>query len=48
MIAETGTRLAKRVTGGSFLLEDLAPGDIFTLEDISEEQRQIADRKSVV
>ena len=42
MIAETGAQLAKRVTGGSFLLEDLAPGDIFTLEDLSEEQQHIA------
>ncbi|MGA8042935.1 MAG: acyl-CoA dehydrogenase family protein, partial [Terracidiphilus sp.] len=28
--------------GGSFLLEDRAPGEIFTPEDLSEEQRQIA------
>jgi butyryl-CoA dehydrogenase len=42
MIAETGTSVAKRVAGGSFLLEDLAPDDIFTPEDLSEEQRQVA------
>ncbi len=28
-------------TGGSFLIEDLGPEDIFTLEDLSDEQRQI-------
>lgn len=33
---------AKRTTGGSFLIEDLRPEDIFTLEDLSEEQQQIA------
>lgn len=32
----------KRVNGGSFLIEDLTPADIFTLEDLSEEQQQIA------
>ena len=34
---------AKRVTGGSFLIEDLVPDDIFTPEDYSLEQRQIAE-----
>ena len=29
--------------GGSFLLEDRTPEQVFTLEDLSEEQRQIAD-----
>jgi butyryl-CoA dehydrogenase len=29
--------------GGSFLLEDRAPNEVFTPEDLSEEQRQIAD-----
>ncbi|WP_263356890.1 acyl-CoA dehydrogenase family protein [Acidicapsa ligni] len=29
--------------GGSFLLEDRLPGEVFTPEDLSEEQRQIAD-----
>ena len=31
----------RRVAGGSFLIEDLGPEDIFTLEDLSDEQRQI-------
>jgi len=29
--------------GGGFLIEDRAPAEIFTLEDLSEEQRMIAD-----
>ena len=29
--------------GGSFLLEDRLPGEVFTPEDLSEEQRQIAE-----
>ena len=29
--------------GGSFLLEDRSPNEVFTPEDLSEEQRQIAD-----
>jgi alkylation response protein AidB-like acyl-CoA dehydrogenase len=33
---------AKRVSGGSFLVEDLTPQDVFTPEDLSPEQRQIA------
>jgi alkylation response protein AidB-like acyl-CoA dehydrogenase len=33
----------KRVTGGSFLIEDLTPNDVFTPEDLSLEQRQIAE-----
>jgi butyryl-CoA dehydrogenase len=33
----------KRVTGGSFLIEDLTPNDIFTPEDLSIEQRQITE-----
>ena len=40
MIAEAA--VAKRVTGGSFLIEDLAAEDMFTPEDLSDEQRQIA------
>jgi len=35
--------LAKRASGGSFLIEDLLPEDIFTPEDFSDEQKQIAD-----
>jgi alkylation response protein AidB-like acyl-CoA dehydrogenase len=33
----------KRASGGSFLIEDLRPEDIFTLEDLSSEQKQIAE-----
>jgi butyryl-CoA dehydrogenase len=33
----------KRTTGGSFLIEDVRPEDIFTLEDLSEEQKQIVE-----
>jgi alkylation response protein AidB-like acyl-CoA dehydrogenase len=33
---------AKRVSGGSFLLEDLRSEDVFTPEDLSPEQKQIA------
>jgi alkylation response protein AidB-like acyl-CoA dehydrogenase len=43
MAVETQEKTAKRVTGGSFLIENLTPGDIFTLEDLSPEQRQVAD-----
>ncbi|HET9087313.1 MAG TPA: acyl-CoA dehydrogenase family protein [Acidobacteriaceae bacterium] len=32
---------AKQVTGGSFLIEDLGPQDIFTLEDLSSVQKEI-------
>src|SRR3989337_1321479 len=31
----------KRIRGGSFLIEDRAPGDVFIPEDFSDEQRQI-------
>ena len=34
--------MAKRVKGGSFLTEERRPDDIFTPEDFSDEQRQIA------
>ena len=43
MVVDAQVKTAKRVTGGSFLIEDLTPEDIFTLEDISPEQKQIAD-----
>ncbi|MGB8259293.1 MAG: acyl-CoA dehydrogenase family protein [Terracidiphilus sp.] len=33
---------AKRATGGGFLIEDLLPEDVFTPEDLSDEQQQIA------
>src|SRR5579875_3756122 len=40
-----GTAVAgtNRVTGGSFLIEDLTAADVFIPEDLSLEQRQIAD-----
>ncbi|HEV2578903.1 MAG TPA: acyl-CoA dehydrogenase family protein [Acidobacteriaceae bacterium] len=42
-----GTGLAavdrKPVTGGSFLIEDLTPAEVFTTEDLSLEQRQIVE-----
>src|SRR5271166_5464648 len=34
--------VAKRVKGGSFLTEERQPQDIFSMEDLSEEHRQIA------
>src|ERR1700712_4565664 len=43
MTTDTLTHAVKRVTGGSFLIEDLAPEDIFTLEDLTTEQKQIAE-----
>jgi alkylation response protein AidB-like acyl-CoA dehydrogenase len=33
---------AKRTIGGSFLIEDLLPSDVFTPEDFTEEQKQTA------
>jgi alkylation response protein AidB-like acyl-CoA dehydrogenase len=41
-MATTAPVTAKAVKGGSFLLEERHPEDIFTPEDLSEEQRQIA------
>jgi len=38
----TPTVSVKRPKGGSFLLEESSPGDIFTPEDLSEVQRQVA------
>ena len=42
-----GTEVAavdkKQVTGGSFLIEDLTPEEVFTPEDLSLEQRQIVE-----
>ena len=35
-------RAANRAKGGSFLIEEREPQDVFTPEDLSEEQRQIA------
>ena len=36
----------KRASGGSFLIEDRTPEEIFTLEDLSPEQQQIAELAS--
>jgi alkylation response protein AidB-like acyl-CoA dehydrogenase len=38
----TAVQGARRVSGGNFLVEDLRPEDIFTIEDLSPEQKQIA------
>lgn len=38
----TSVAATKRVTGGSFLIEDIRPEDIFTLEDLSDVQKEIA------
>lgn len=38
--------IAKRTTGGSFLIEDLRPEDVFTPEDLNAEQQQIAQTTS--
>jgi len=40
--ASTGLSSITAAAGGSFLLEDRMPGEVFTPEDLSEEQRQIA------
>jgi len=37
---------AKRTTGGSFLIEDMRPEDVFTPEDLNSEQLQIAQTTS--
>ena len=41
-MATTNTAIAPRVKGGSFLLEQREPQDVFTPEDFTEEHRQIA------
>ncbi|HWP44687.1 MAG TPA: hypothetical protein VNO14_15675, partial [Blastocatellia bacterium] len=33
---------SRRIKGGSFLVEDRTPDDVFTPEEISEEQRMFA------
>ncbi len=43
MIADVGLGAAQRITGGSFLTEDRAPDEIFTLEDLSPEQIEIGE-----
>ena len=45
-MATTATPIAKQVAGGSFLIENRTPQEVFTPEDFSEEQRQIADTAS--
>jgi len=42
MATSTSQFTAKRAVGGSFLIEERRPEDIFTPEDFSEEHRQIA------
>jgi len=42
MAAPNMTVTAKRVKGGSFLIEERKPQDVFTPEDFTEEHRQIA------
>jgi alkylation response protein AidB-like acyl-CoA dehydrogenase len=42
MATSTTQFIAKRVAGGSFLIEERQPEDVFTPEDFSEEHRQIA------
>src|SRR6201997_810078 len=43
MATATTSAPVKAVTGGSFLIEERQPSDIFTPEDFSDEQRQIAE-----
>ena len=42
MATSTTQFIAKRAAGGSFLIEERRPEDVFTPEDFSEEHRQIA------
>jgi glutaryl-CoA dehydrogenase len=42
MATSNATLMAKAAKGGSFLIEERRPEDVFTPEDFSEEQRQIA------
>jgi alkylation response protein AidB-like acyl-CoA dehydrogenase len=43
MSASAVVNATKRASGGSFLIEDLLPEDVFTPEDFSAEQKQIAE-----
>jgi alkylation response protein AidB-like acyl-CoA dehydrogenase len=43
MTVPTETAAPAAVRGGSFLVEDRAPGEIFTVEDLTDEQRMIAE-----
>jgi alkylation response protein AidB-like acyl-CoA dehydrogenase len=45
-VAEAMEATARRVSGGTFLIEDLRPHEIFTPEDFSPEQKQIAQMAS--
>ena len=42
-ISASPVSLVVAAAGGSFLLEDRAPEEVFTPEDFSSEQRQIAE-----
>ncbi len=48
MATATTSAPAKAVTGGSFLIEERQPSDIFTPEDFTDEQRQIAETAAQV
>ncbi|MDP2137788.1 MAG: acyl-CoA dehydrogenase family protein, partial [Candidatus Didemnitutus sp.] len=39
----TATKLPERLTGGNFLLEETDPSTVFTREDLSLEERQMAE-----
>ena len=43
MVETAEVSVMKRVSGGTFLIEDLAPSEVFTPEDFTDEQRQISD-----
>ena len=45
-MATTASPIMKPIAGGSFLIEDRTPEEIFTPEDFSEEQRQILETAS--
>ena len=45
-MATVASPIAKSVAGGSFLIENRTPAEVFTPEDFSEEQRQIAETTS--
>jgi alkylation response protein AidB-like acyl-CoA dehydrogenase len=45
-MATIASPIAKSIAGGSFLIEDRTPAEVFTPEDFSEEQRQIAETAS--
>ena len=48
MESTLSTGAVKRIKGGSFLIADLEPQDVFTPEDLSDEQRQVAKTASRV